>query len=689
MKRFEGGKVYTFQREGSFGRFVAGDSFPIEYVMTNFTAAELTELTFARDIQPEQLDFEILMQRDIDEERVRKEIEPYLRPRTTAAEIRSRAIFFPPLLVAIIPVNGKKMQQFYPDEIGKLEEDEKLGKVATREWNGIFKISYFPTDNSHAYSISLQKEDGSAISQTVDLTPVKLETRRAIGNDSGARLVVIDGQHRLYALKEVYDQFPDLLKDIVVPVCILFSPNSTQFQQTAYNPIKVPTVSEVFRHLFVDVNTTMELVGGHFNILLSDDSIGSLVCRRFCDQVLRTRKQEGLAVIEWNTKSLKESTIVRRKYSLTSIGVIEFALRKSIGDNKALVKYLLNLPEVEAELYPVGSDILENPKVGWSEFSLSQKKILEDQVTKYVVPCLEEIFFGSKEFSAAYNIFTKEVETLRKLVAAEGSGPDAAQALNLIMEYLPIKDGVLQDRARAIYRDFEESIERQREATIAPILKYAIFQRAVFDVWAELLELARGNGIVPINATKGLVILLDHVLKERGKLFAMERTYMQHTVFNGSKIKPTEDTRKALANLMRAYLGNSTVAKNVCKTFGLTGGELDALLISANEIGQRSAGEFVKQFEKQRTKHFKATYPVDFSMDKDEREELSQAEEEQKQHVREMHEGKRRSEDVSAKFVTLVNSFVAKDVLLASAELRNYLEYDTDIFGIEGEDIEQ
>jgi hypothetical protein len=692
MKKFDGGRVYTFEKEGSFGRFVAGDSFPVDYIMTTFTAADLkSDLTFARDIRPEQLDFEMLMQRDIDEERVRKQIEPYLRPQMTAAEIRSRAIFFPPLLVAIIPVKGKKMQQYYPDETGNLSDDEKLGtKVATREWQGLFKLSYFTTENAHAYNITLFKHSGP-VNQAVDLAPVKLETRPARGNEYGASLVVIDGQHRLRALIDVYEQSPDLLKDIVVPVCILFSPNSTQYQQTAYGQIKVPSIPEVFRHLFVDVNSNTELVGGHFRILLSDESIGSLVCRKFCDQVLQNKDQEGLAVIEWNTKALKESTIVKREYSLTSIGVIEYALRKSIGENKnkALAKYLLNLAEVEAELYPEDSDSSDHPKVGWSEFSLSQKKILEKQVEKYVVPCLEEIFFSVKEYSAAYDIFRKELDKLKKLTEDVDTGPDASQALSLILEYIPIKEGKHQDRARDFYRKFEANIKSQRELNIAPIIKFAIFQRAVFDVWAVILETARGYGIIPANATKGLVTLLDHALKERGQFFAFDRSYMQHTVFIGSKVKPTEETRKALANLIGAHLGNSAVAKNVCKHMGLAKEDLETLLSTMNDLGQRSAGELIKQFEKQKTKHFKSSYPVDFSIDKDEREKLTHAENEQKQHVREMQDGKRRSEEVSTVFIDLVNEYVKQDVLLASAALQNSLEYDTEIYGIEDEDIEQ
>lgn len=690
MKRFGEEKLYTLEKQGSFGRFVTGSSFPIEYILTSFSASELSDLTFARDIQPEKLDFDILMQRDIDEERVRKEIEPYLRPRATSAEIRSKAIFFPPLLVAIVPVDGKKMQPYYPDETGQIDRNQKdEPEFAVREWPGLFKISYFANKSAHAYPMNILEEGGLA-TQGVDLAPVNLEVRPFKGNEYGASLVVVDGQHRLCALKEVYEKEPELLKELVVPVCLLFSPNSTLHQQTAAGPLKVPTVPEVFRHLFVDVNTTMELVGGHFNILLSDNTIGSLICRKFCDQVLQDKGQAGIAAIEWNTKSAKDSTIIKREYSLTSIGVLELALRKSIGEQKSVVKYLLNLPDVDSKLYPENSDGIDFPKVEWAQFSLSQKKVLEDQVSEIVVPCLQEIFFGSHEFANAFNIFSIELEVLKKLADTDqDNGLEAKQVLNQVLEYIPIREGKAHDAARSLFRNFEHAIKEQRETTVSPMLGYAIFQRSIFDAWCSLLDYARNYGPEPMKVTKGFVVLLNVLLKDRGKFLSVERSYMQHAVFSGSKIKPTEETRKALRNLMFAHLGNPDITNNVLTSLDLSAESMEELSKKLIDEGQKSAGEFAKHFEKQRIKTFKGSFRIDFSLEKDEREDLAEAEDEQKLHQREVREGKRRTEDVSSKFDQLVADHVKGDVKLAAAELRNSLGYDSDIVGIESDDAEQ
>lgn len=98
MKKFSE-NVYDISYIGSFGRFSSGNSFPIDYVQASFTAADLLDLSFARELHPDGQDFELLMQRDIDHERVLRDVVPYLNPTERSdQEIKDRAVFFPPSL---------------------------------------------------------------------------------------------------------------------------------------------------------------------------------------------------------------------------------------------------------------------------------------------------------------------------------------------------------------------------------------------------------------------------------------------------------------------------------------------------------------------------------------------------------------------------------------------------------------
>ncbi|WP_069469770.1 DNA sulfur modification protein DndB [Candidatus Marithrix sp. Canyon 246] len=670
LENFGEEQIYNFERIGSFGRFYSGASFPIEYIMTTFSAAELSELSFARDIHPEKIDFELLMQRDIDEERIRLEMEPYLNPdmnKLTATEIRARSVFFPPLLAAIVPSKGKTMDAYYTDEQIIPDDDKHI----IREWKGLFQLTYFISNNPHAYKLS------ETIS--VQSEPVKLEIRIAKGNEYGGKLVVIDGQHRLFTLKKVYANYPELLENMGVPVCILFAPNATAKKNQESAPYRIPTVPEVFRHLFVDVNNTAKQVGGHFNILLSDDTIASIACRKFCDFILNKRSIEGLAVIEWNSKSKKDCTKIARSYSLSNIGIINKALDDSFSNRKLLTKYLLNLDSVKDELYPNGEDddeiMLDYPLVQWNKFSITQKNILDNQVDKYLIPCLEKIFFESNEFKTALDIFNKALMKLKKLAASEqAEAIEARQVLNQILDYMPINEGKSFESARLVYRNFESDIKLKKEKQVSTILQYALFQRAIIEAWAQLLDIARTYVANPLDVTQGFIKLLDIALAEKGKFFSFDQLYMQNTVFIGSQIIVRQDTRKILTQLLMTHLMTPFNCQQIAAEMDVADDKFAKLVQKLLKKGQTIVKEFPKFYEMARKRIFKANYRVYISISGEERAALAQAEAEQKYNLQEVKEKKRAKKDVSDHFDILIHEHIKTDIELANLALKNTLE---------------
>jgi len=682
LETFGEEQIYNFERIGSFGRFYSGESFPIEYIMTTFSAAELPELTFARDMRPDKIDFELLMQRDIDEERVRIEMEPYLNPspeKFTLAEIKARSVFFPPLLAAIVPTKGKIMEAYYTDETGNMMLVNNKEHVI-REWPGLFKLTYFSSTSPQAYCFKLNTGETDETTEVkVQREPVKLDIRIAKGNQYGARLVIIDGQHRLFTIMQVYEKHPELLEHLGIPVCILFAPNSTVQKNREYAPYRVPTVPEVFRHLFVDVNNTAKQVGGHFNILLSDDTISNLACRKFCDYILNNQGAEGLAVIEWNTKTQRDVAKIMRNYSLTSIGIINKALDDNLGNKKLLFKYVLNLDEVKNELYPTHDDdeaALDNPIVKWNKFSLSQKNILEAQVKKYLIPCLELIFFNTQEFAKVFSIFCKELNQLTALADSEQQEAiEARQVINQLLDYMPITEGKSYESARLVYRNFETTVKKAKEEQTSPMIQYALFQKAIFDAWAHILEIARHFITDPRNVTNGFVKLLDLTLQERGQFFTFDQLYMQHIVFTGTQIIVKQETRKVLTQLLLAHLANPFNVQQVCGEMGVEDSDFAKLFEKLQNKGKTAASEFPKYYEMARKKSFKANYRVYLSIDGEERSELTQAEEEQKRQLQEVKEGKRAKIEVSDRFDILVDKHVKGDVDLAMEALNNNL-YD-------------
>jgi hypothetical protein len=679
LETFGEEQIYNLLRIGSFGRFYSGDSFPIEYIMTTFSAAQLADLTFARDIRPEPIDFELLMQRDIDEERVQVEMEPYLNPHVkqlTAAEIKSRAVFFPPLLAAIVPTQGKTMSAYYSDEISQIACPTGGKEHFIREWPGLFKLTYFTSTNPHAYQIQLSTDNLTQIG--VQCEPVQLEIRLAKGNQAGARLVIIDGQHRLLTLKKVYDKYPQLLENLGVPVCILFAPHATRQKNSAAAPLRIPTVPEVFRHLFVDVNNTAKPVGVHFNILLADNTLGSIICRQFCDEVLRRRGPEGLAVIEWNTQTKKDSTKIIRAYSLTSIGIINKALEESLGKRRNLLNYVLQLDEVEDKLYPTSS--LETaadyypPLIKWDQFSLAQKSVLAEQVKKYLLPCLELIFFTTDEFVTAMEIFMRELQQLKELAASEQPDtPEAKQVINQILDYMPIGEGKSFESSRLLYRHWELRIKQAKEKQVATMVQYALFQRALLEAWAQFVETVRNLTAEPQVATQGLVNLLNLALQQQGQFFNFEQPYMQHSVFLGTQIIVREETRKVLAQLLLVHLANPAYVQKIISGLGITKRESQRWKEKLQQKGQNALLAFPQAYKAARQRTFKANYRLYLSLSGEQREELAQAEAEQKRHQQAVKAGKRTKLNAVNRFELLIDNYVSQEVEVAVAALKNNL----------------
>jgi hypothetical protein len=679
---------FSFETWGTFGIFQSGSSLPVHYVLTTINISQLGELTLARNIRPEKIDFELLMQRDIDVDRVNSEIIKYLKPDASKkdAEILSRPLFFPPLLVAVIPVVDKAIKPYLPDEVVvPIELDGSSG--VKRSWGDVVNLNFYIADDGDGFHLT----DDDGAEHCCQYFPVQLQVRRPPENSNvlGARLVVFDGQHRYEALRKLAGT--GLLKSLSIPLCIVLSPNSTQKHADAGSNATLP-VPDVFRTLFVDVNKNAVSVGGHFQTLLSDSSIGSIACRVFCESVLSDENETGLAVVEWNVRAKKDATQIKGKYSLTSIGVIEQALTKSLShkrDHSSLLKYVLALEDVSDLLYPKESTE-DVPKVEWDRFTPSQRHVLEVQIRERLVKQgLQRLFFETQEFSNALGLFRKAIAKYQQSVANKEANFEINEAvLQEVLEYVPIPDDAKVVRASIVL--FQREIEGLYETDINPIIRYGIFQRGMISAWVSLIAKLRASSDFDLNSiTSGFIVLLDWVLDRKRAVFS-ERTqrYVIYSIFrNTGQIKPTDSARDAVACLILAGLGNKAVASSVIqKALGHADVEHEASVI---EIGLNAATRFAGIYRKERLAEFSRSYRADFNIPREDREALYA----QEQNIAELKRKLRDSDgDVSEytaaleKFNAELSARVSKEVDIALVDLKAALEYEGAV--IEAVDIE-
>lgn len=685
-------KDYDIDRQGSYGRFFTANSFPIEYILTTLRPEQLEEyLTFAKDVRPEQIDFDLLMQRDIDEDRVRNEIAPYLDPKATddggSVSGSSRALFFPPLLVAIAPVEGKKMGRYYDDEVCEFSDDKRR---AVRKWGrNLFKITYQVSKSANSPVIETYDPDGKKFSFSAKAGQVIFEGWKSKGNSPGVRLIVIDGQHRLKALQEVYKRRDGLIDNLLIPICLLYAPKS----QRRLESEGVLSIPEVFRQLFVDVNSTAETVGGHFNILLKDNNIGSLICRQFCASLLEMDEgREKLAVVEWNTKKFKDSTNIVRKYSATSIGVIEKALRENLKKGAHELEYWLNLNSVQDGLYPLDHErgSFECPVVDWDTFNSRQRKILAQQVNKYAVPLLHDIYFRATAFSFMFEEFQRRLRQLEAKCEDNQKGINVyTPAYEQVLDYMQVPLDKSRDskEALSVVRELGEQIAVTMDEAGLKVVQYALYQRGVFALWFDLLKIGNLFNVEPQLVNDILVAVLDEAhSQDMRQVFDYRHAYMQHAVFRADNIITIEETRKALKSLLGAFLGLERTISVISKVIEGKGVNEKDFLSRIKAYGDQCPADFFISYEKGYRRDFKKTYTLDEMLSASEKDRLAQAEEKQKQHKKEYREKIRAREDVSAEFDELLDRYVNRSVAKASEAFKSALGLALDIIPRSGTD---
>lgn len=664
---------YERPRYGAFGRFSSNDSFPVEYFLTTLRADELKEeLTFARDINPDNLDFDLMIQRDIDEERVKKEIEPYLLDGDGKQKknINEKIAFFPPLLAAIVHVENKKMLEFYPDQL--IEKDPQKPNHLIRHWPGLFKLTMIESNAANGYAINELEEDGEAKVHHVSKNSVKLELKKARGHSKGAYLVVIDGQHRLKALIDVYDRAPDLLEDLLIPICVMYPPHASEKYKALYNE-KLPTVPMVFRKLFVDVNSTSKLVGGHFNILLRDNNLSSILCRNFCSRVLNEFGLTGLATIEWNEKNKKNSTQIQKAYSISSVGILDQAFEKILKKDN-INKYLFEL-ETNDSFNQLGDESSKGFK--WDSFSLAQKDVLDqiayDQVSKHVISLL----WGIDEYKKLFDIVKGVIEDFEKRSKTNTQEATIySRALEQILSYNPStnKDVILK------VAEFEDMIAAKRTQEIAKIVGYSIFHRAVFDFWDKMLQLGKNWELSPESVTKASVLVINYALRNKGEFFSIGRSYLTNTIYmDNGRVLGKVETSYLISNLLFAHIASDDVLRKMLDILDIEESERDYFSEKVSDRAITEAYQYLEKYTKNTRESFKKSYPVMMSIPSDERLALSEAQDRYERDLAEVKLKRLDKSQISNEFEKLVNKHVKEQEAEAYADLRDALNYNEEI----------
>jgi len=239
----------------------------------------LKHLAPVREIFPTaDLEFDEIMQRDIDDARVSSELVPYLLDRKSHDLVK----LFPPIIVVVLPVKPyeNKPDDLYPTVTTNIEKTPE-GHEAQILRSGVKGQEIFefvqPLVNEKLYEH--------------DLVRLRLNTNKS-------RLVIVDGQHRAMALLAVYrnlkqdwndamkapykDYYEEWtpnyirkfeLKNISLPVMFCTFPQLDSNFEGEYN------VKKAARSIFLTLNKTARQVSSSRNKLLDDNDLIALFLR--------------------------------------------------------------------------------------------------------------------------------------------------------------------------------------------------------------------------------------------------------------------------------------------------------------------------------------------------------------------------------------------------------------------------
>ncbi|PWW65618.1 ParB N-terminal domain-containing protein [Actinokineospora spheciospongiae] len=326
--------VFRDYVQGTWGKF-STPAGQVDYIMTKARLGEdsddperqLTKsLAPVREVmEAEDLDFNQLLQRDLDDHRVAVKLIPYLlRQQMTGPA------FFPPVVAVLLPFRSKRPSAF--PELGPATEvEDDHARWQQEDAGSSFRVQRLLDDNSRLHPASVGKLwwnktesqlvvlDGQH--RAMALLAIERTMTSSWQNSSGARFRSFYEHQVKQALQDATADHMDLSK-IEVPVTVCWFPGETG---DGANPHKAA------RKLFVDVNKEARPPSDSRIILLSDAELGNILARRMLSDLRNGIDQEFLPLyaVEYDNPEVNSNRPARWSV-LTNIHLLKLAVDRCV-----------------------------------------------------------------------------------------------------------------------------------------------------------------------------------------------------------------------------------------------------------------------------------------------------------------------------------------------------------------------
>lgn len=375
------GEKYDKKRLGYYGELGHGANVSIKFVQTAISKLDLDEISLVQSIPgSETWKVRDLFQRDVDQARVLEEILPYL-------QANDKVKFFNPLTLVLLPMEPSG---------NSIEKDLRPLRHRPEETNG------------HVYDIweAAPFFEFRVHRSTPAYSSVHWNSQRV-------RLVAIDGQHRLFALKRWKAQpapKSQALDTWTIPVVVLGLFTVKPANDEA-------NLLEVVRRTFMYINSKAETVSEARQILLNDESVLAVCTQELLEYahsndsapvVNRNTTRVPLMFFDWRVGT---STTGLRIASPTAIVTIEEA-------HACLGRYVIGEdsdPDMQdralglADLVPPLEREEKTGLLSWKDANR-----LREHFQKALLP-------GLAHFFESFEPYQKYIKVCRDIEAAESS----------------------------------------------------------------------------------------------------------------------------------------------------------------------------------------------------------------------------------------------------------------------------
>ena len=358
---------YKLKVLGKSGIFDMGNDIYVEYLQTSLSIDQIEEISSVRkEFKRGELPFDLMMQREVDDERIKNELIPYL--------IENELSFFPPITVVILEIDkntetGIPIKELYP----KLNLESNYD-----DGNNIFEKRRF----GNLFSIDILKDNNEK---------QRWYTELKVG--SNATLLAVDGQHRLIAFQAILDKLTESESDIyrdldksllekirnknfsklTIPITFIFVP------QLHEGNTQQLSLVEAFRKIFVDINRNARKVNEMRNVLLDEQDLRSIFTRKVCSKIQSEELDfDSISIdeIEWE-KNKKENQL-SNPLAITNILFLREIFSSWVGkqnrNGNTDLKNIMNLGTYSAKLEI--SDEYSYDNLDVEHFSYQQKNFV-------------------------------------------------------------------------------------------------------------------------------------------------------------------------------------------------------------------------------------------------------------------------------------------------------------------------